>query len=152
MPFSSVFACYSGLILCGFEIDKAHIWRVAIMEFIFFVLGSFVADACHFVFMSKTANLRIVTDDIRGLVPMPDRLAYWVSDLSYFPIVCNSWSDSVLTHVVIPPGLWVGWSCLDLKDPFFLYLWHTREVISSADKCMHDRKRETNHRVLYHER
>lgn len=42
---ASVFAYYSGLILCGSDADKEHIWRVAITKFVVFALVSFGAAA-----------------------------------------------------------------------------------------------------------
>lgn len=44
----------------GYKADKAQIWWIAITEFLFFGLGSFVAAARDFVYMSKTADLFIV--------------------------------------------------------------------------------------------
>lgn len=59
--------------LCGSEADKVLDGGLR-LEFIVLALPLFVAGTRDGVFMSNTANLHMVADDMRVLVTMPDRL------------------------------------------------------------------------------
>lgn len=51
-----------GLMLCGSEADKANIWLTTISEFLVFVLVKLITADGISVFMSKTADQRIVAE------------------------------------------------------------------------------------------
>lgn len=57
------------------------------MKFLVFVVVLFAAATRNGVFMSKTANPRIVADGLGLLGPMPDHLACWIDDISFFGTV-----------------------------------------------------------------
>lgn len=103
-PSPSVLSCFSGVMLCGSEADKAHVCWFLITQFLVFVLVPLVAATCDGVFTSKTADPRIVEDDFGVTVPMPDRLAGWIPDLGFFPIVCKTVLDPVLAYVSFSRG------------------------------------------------
>lgn len=86
VPFSSVFAYYSGVMLGGSDSDRANVWWVAITEFFVFALIPFIAGACYGVLMSRMADRRIVADGYGVLVPVPDSLAHWFDDLGSFSV------------------------------------------------------------------
>lgn len=90
--------------LCGSEADKAHIWRIAITEFLFSAFVSFAATAFWAVPMFKTAYLRSVADDLRVWVPMADSLAGWIDNLGLLLNVDNTVLDPVLSHVAYGSG------------------------------------------------
>lgn len=147
-----VFVYYSCLMLCWFEDDKAHIWRISIMEFLVFALVSFVTAASDCFFMSKTAYLHIVADGLVMLVQMSDGLAHYTDDLDFFPIVCKTFFDLVMAYVALCSGKGVYWSSVDLGNPFFLYRRRSGEVMGLTDKRVHERRREADSRLIYHER
>lgn len=71
----TVFVNYSNFLLCGSESDKAHIWKNEITEFLVFAIFSSVSIAQEGVFLSGTADPRIVAHGSRVLVTIPERLA-----------------------------------------------------------------------------
>lgn len=104
VPFSSIFACYSGLMLCGSEADKAHIWQKSITKFLLFSIDSLVAVARDGVFLSKTADPHIVVDGLGVMEARPDCLARWIDELSSFPIVLKMRFDPLLPYFVLQRG------------------------------------------------
>lgn len=90
------------------------------MKFLVFVHVSFVTVARDGVFMSKTADHSIVADGVGVLGPMPVNLANQIDDLCFFSIVRMEGFDPLLAYVVFCRGKEVGWSLIDLEDPFFL--------------------------------
>lgn len=101
VPLPSVFAYYSSLTLCVFEADKAHKWRTVITQLLTFALVSLVAAACDCVFMSKTADFRIVVDGLGVLVPIPERLDRWIADAGIFSIVRRRGLDHMLAKICL---------------------------------------------------
>lgn len=53
------------------------------------------------------------------LVPMPERLARWITDLGFFAIIYNTGSDPGLAFVASRSGQDFEWSCVDLEVPSF---------------------------------
>lgn len=104
------------------------------------------------IFITKTANLRIFDDVLGVLVQMPDCLAGWIDVMGFSPIICKCGFDPVLGDVASGRRRKVNWSCIDLKHPYFLNRWRIGKVISSTDKCVHERKQEVHGRFFYHER
>lgn len=62
VPAPFVFEYCSSLVPCGSEADRAHIWRIAILDFLVFALVSFLATGGDGVFMSRRADSSIVAD------------------------------------------------------------------------------------------
>lgn len=77
----------SGLMLCGFKADKAHIWWISITELLVFLLVSFEAAACDGAFMSETAYPCIVVTAWGCQYRCPTAcfadLMIWASSLSF---------------------------------------------------------------------
>lgn len=99
-----------------------------------FALVSFVSVSGNVVFMSKVANQRIVAYGLEALVPMPDRLAWFINDLGFLSISCKTRPDPVLAYVAFFIVQEAYWSCSDLEDPFFPYRWRTGELSGLAEK------------------
>lgn len=83
---------------------------------------------------------------------MPDRLARWIDGLVFFVVIEKKGFDPVLVYLLIFRARKVHWAPIDLKDPFFIYLWRTGKVIWMADKRMHECKSEWNGHLIYQER
>lgn len=115
------------------------------------MLDSFVVSACDGSFMSKTANLRIVADGSRLLVPMRDLLARCFTDLGFFLVICRKGVDRVVAYVAFRRIQDFYWSYIDLDDPSFLFRWRTGDLIGLADKRVHNRKRQVDGHFVYHE-
>lgn len=77
-------------------------------------LMSFITTACHGVFMSNTAEQRIVEGGLEVLVPMLKHLVRLIGDLGLFPFV-PSGSDPGLAYVAFSRSQDVDWSELILK-------------------------------------
>lgn len=73
--------------LCGSRVEKAHVWRIMIMGFLFFVLFSFFAGDRDGVFMRGLPIRVSLVDGLKVLVLMPDRLRCWIDDWGLFSIV-----------------------------------------------------------------
>lgn len=72
-----------GVFLYSSEAVEVHTWRIKITEFPVFPLISFVANACEYVFMSKTTDPCIVMEGFGVLVPIPERPVRCITDLGY---------------------------------------------------------------------
>lgn len=90
VPSPSVFACYSNLELNSSEADNGHTWRISTTHFLIFLAVLFIAADHDCVSMSKTTDLKIVTDGLGELVPMLDLLPCWIDVLSFFAIFCKT--------------------------------------------------------------
>lgn len=134
VPLPSVFTNYSGLMLWGSEAEKAQVWRISITYLLVFVLVSFVSGVRYGVILSKTADLPMVSVGLGVLVPIIDRLAGWIINLNFFPIICKTLFGPVPAYAAFCREQEVNWSCVDLEDPFCLYRWHARKVIGLAYK------------------
>lgn len=77
----------------------AQIWWIVIMSFLVFALFSFAAVTCNGIFMSKTADWRVVADGLGVLMPKLDSLAGWIDDQGFFPIVRKTGFDPMPAYV-----------------------------------------------------
>lgn len=71
--------------------------------------------------MLKTTDPCIVTEGWSGLVPMPDRLARWVTALGLFALVQMTLFDRVLVHASVSRVQEADWCLVDFKDLFTLH-------------------------------
>lgn len=69
--------------------------------------------------MLKTADLCIVAEGWGGLVPMPNRLARWITDLGFFPFIHKTGLDQVMAYAVFCRWQEVDWTRVDLAEPIF---------------------------------
>lgn len=86
--------------------------------FIVLALVSLVAAACNAVFMSKTADPRIVADGLRVFVPIPDRLDHCIDDLGFFPITGKTGLDLLMACVTFRRGQEVDFPSITSKIVF----------------------------------
>lgn len=56
------------------------------------------------IFMSKTADLSIVTDGLRVLEPRVDSLSRWIDNLAFFLIIRKNVIDLGLVYAVFSRG------------------------------------------------
>lgn len=82
-PITSVFAYYSSLMPYGFEANKAHAWRIAITDYLFFALVIFGTTACDGVIMSKGGQSAFAADSLGMLMKC---LTVWTAGLQ----ICTS--------------------------------------------------------------
>lgn len=137
----SVSTYYSGLLLLGTKAEKADLWRITITELQVFVLIWFIAAAREGIFRLKKAGLGIVAEGLGLLIPMPDRLARYITDFGFFGIIYKMGFDPVLRYVAFCLGREVDLSCVDVKNLFFLCHWRTKEVLGLTEELGHERMR-----------
>lgn len=101
--------------------------------------------------MSKTAELRIITDGLGVLLARPDRLACWIDELGFVLIVYKAGFVPDFSYVGFRRDQEVHCSCVELRDPSLLFCRRTGVVICLAYKRVHERKREMDCQLVYHE-
>lgn len=82
-------------------------------------------------------------------MPTPERPTDWIEDLSFFHTVCKTRFDAVQTFVTFCLGQQVDWSCVELRDPFFLHSWRTKGELGLATDRVHKREPEIYGRFVY---
>lgn len=147
-----VFAYYCSFMLCWVKAEKAHIWQIAIMEFLDFALESFIAAARNVVFIVATADPPTAAVRLVVLVRILDRLARWIDDLGFISDVHYTLFDHALAYVSFHLTQGVDCSFFSLRDPFSLYRWRMGKVIGLGDKRVHEGKQEVEGGFFNHER
>lgn len=71
-------------------------------------------------FNFENIGLEHLFDGFGVLVSMRDPVARWINDSNFFPIACRMGRDSLLAFLGFCHEPKVYWSCVYLKDSFFL--------------------------------
>lgn len=80
-------------------------------------------------------------DGLGVLVPMPNELPRSIDSLAF--CYCRKTEPGhVVAYVVFGGGKEIDRFCVDLEDPYFMYGWCTKEMVSLADQRAQDREQE----------